>query len=51
MVFEPTNQGDYQPINFGTIKGSDGKDGKNGRDGLSAYEIAVKKGFRGTESE
>lgn len=45
LVFEPTNQNDYQPINFGKIKG------ENGKDGLSAYEIAVKKGFKGTESE
>lgn len=28
-----------------------GKDGKDGRDGLSAYEIAVKNGYTGTEEE
>lgn len=34
--------------------GRDGKDGVNGKDGangLSAYEIAVKQGFKGTEEE
>ncbi len=31
--------------------GTDGKDGADGKDGLSAYEIAVKNGFVGTESE
>mgnify|MGYP003292680253 CR=1 FL=1 len=31
--------------------GTDGKDGKNGTDGLSAYEIAKKNGFKGTEKE
>ncbi|MBQ6944407.1 MAG: hypothetical protein IJN43_08775 [Ruminococcus sp.] len=36
------------------INGTDGKDGTNGKDGangLSAYEIAVQYGFKGTESE
>jgi len=39
------------------INGRDGKDGKNGKDGkdgangLSAYEIAVKQGYEGTEEE
>ncbi|MBQ6945511.1 MAG: hypothetical protein IJN43_14505 [Ruminococcus sp.] len=33
------------------INGTDGKNGINGKDGLSAYEIAVKNGFVGTESE
>ncbi len=31
--------------------GTDGKDGANGENGLSAYEIALKNGFIGTESE
>lgn len=31
--------------------GRDGADGLNGKDGLSAYEIALKNGFVGTESE
>ena len=31
--------------------GKDGKDGIDGKDGLSAYEIAVKYGFEGTEEE
>lgn len=31
--------------------GKDGKDGKDGLNGLSAYEIAVKHGFSGTEVE
>ena len=35
-------------INFGIPVG---KDGNNGTDGLSAYEIAVKNGFEGTEDE
>lgn len=42
LVFEPTNASNYQPINFGKIKGADG---------LSAYEIAVKRGFKGSEAE
>ena len=36
------------------VKGEDyfdGKDGKDGKDGLSAYDIAVKYGFEGTEEE
>lgn len=42
------------------VNGKDGKDGKNGKDGrdgkdgsngLSAYEIAVKQGYKGTEKE
>ncbi|MBQ6944800.1 MAG: collagen-like protein [Ruminococcus sp.] len=31
--------------------GADGKNGTDGKDGLSAYEIALKNGFVGTESE
>ncbi len=31
--------------------GKDGRDGADGKDGLSAYEIALKNGFVGTESE
>lgn len=31
--------------------GVDGRDGTDGKDGLSAYEIALKNGFVGTESE
>lgn len=31
--------------------GADGKDGKDGAEGKSAYEIAVKNGFNGTEQE
>lgn len=37
-----------------TLKGKDGADGKNGadgKDGLSAYEIAIKNGFEGSEKE
>lgn len=36
------------------IDGANGKDGENGtdgKDGLSAYEIALKNGFVGTEQE
>ena len=36
------------------VKGKDyfdGKDGADGKDGLSAYEIAVKYGYKGTEQE
>jgi hypothetical protein len=29
--------------------GKDGKNGTNGKDGLSAYQIAVKRGFKGSE--
>lgn len=53
LVFEPTNAADYQPINIGNLKGKDGKDGVNGRDGkdgLSAYELAKKHGFTGSEA-
>lgn len=59
LVFEPTNTSDYQPINFGKIKGkdgvngkngADGKPGKDGKDGLSAYELAKKHGFTGSEA-
>lgn len=32
-------------------RGEDGKDGKDGADGLSAYDIAKKYGFEGTEEE
>jgi hypothetical protein len=31
--------------------GKDGKNGKDGSDGLSAYDIAVKQGYKGTEKE
>ncbi len=31
--------------------GADGKDGIDGKDGLSAYEIATKNGFEGSEEE
>lgn len=31
--------------------GNDGRDGTDGKDGLSAYEIAVKNGFEGAETE
>ena len=31
--------------------GKDGKDGADGKDSLSAYEIAVKYGYKGTEQE
>ena len=33
------------------LPGVDGKDGKDGAEGKSAYEIAVKNGFNGTEQE
>ena len=33
------------------INGADGKNGIDGKNGLSAYEIALKNGFVGTESE
>lgn len=32
-------------------KPKDGKDGKDGTSGLSAYQVAVKNGFKGTEKE
>ena len=41
----PGNDG-YTPI-----KGTDYFDGIKGADGLSAYEVAVKNGFEGTEQE
>lgn len=31
--------------------GINGKDGADGKDGLSAYEVAVKEGYKGTEKE
>ena len=33
------------------VDGNDGKDGEDGKDGLSAYEIAKKNGFEGSEAE
>lgn len=33
------------------IDGADGKDGINGSDGASAYEIAIKRGFKGSEAD
>ena len=33
------------------IAGRDGKKGKDGHDGLSAYQLAVKRGFKGSEAE
>lgn len=33
------------------LKGQKGETGENGKDGLSAYEIALKNGFIGTEDE
>lgn len=33
------------------LKGKDGADGKDGENGLSAYEVAVKNGYEGTEEE
>lgn len=45
-------QGNYPGQGGGTGEtGGTGKDGKDGKDGLSAYEIAVKNGFVGTEQE
>lgn len=41
LIFEPINAEDAVPVNFGKIKG---------KDGLSAYEIAVKHGYRGSEA-
>lgn len=35
----------------GTVFAKDGEDGKDGKDGASAYEIAQKNGFEGTETE
>lgn len=43
-----TKQEIEEKINSGELKGEAGKDGKNG---LTAYEIAVEKGFIGTETE
>ena len=46
LMFEP-----YK-IKLANLKdGRDGQDGKNGQDGASAYDIAVKYGFKGTELE
>lgn len=42
LIFEPTSADNVKSIDFGTIKG---------KDGASAYEIAVKRGFKGTEAE
>ena len=35
----------------GSFNGKDGQDGKDGQNGQSAYELAVKNGFQGTEAE
>lgn len=45
-------QGSAPPQDGGSGQGGGtGKDGKDGKDGLSAYEIALKHGFAGTEQE
>lgn len=56
MNFEMTmsiDNGNYN-MNLGVteaLKGKDGADGKDGENGLSAYEVALKNGFQGTEQE
>ena len=36
---------------IGSLKGPIGRTGENGRDGLSAYQLAINNGFKGTEKE
>ena len=36
---------------IGSLKGQIGKTGENGKDGLSAYQVAINNGFKGTEKE
>ena len=44
-------QGEQGKQGLPGVDGVDGKDGKDGAEGKSAYEIAVKNGFDGTEQE
>ena len=41
----------YVSNNSEMLRGKEGKEGKQGERGESAYEIAVRKGFKGTESQ
>ena len=36
---------------IGSLKGQAGRIGENGKDGLSAYQVAINNGFKGTEKE
>lgn len=36
---------------IGSLKGPIGRTGENGKDGLSAYQLAINNGFKGTEKE
>ena len=36
---------------IGSLKGQTGRTGENGKDGLSAYQVAINNGFKGTEKE
>ena len=36
---------------IGSLKGQIGKTGEDGKDGLSAYQVAINNGFKGTEKE
>ena len=49
MQFSETKQ--FFDIGFGDTQTIHGKDGADGKDGVSAYEIAVRNGFEGSESE
>ena len=36
---------------IGSLRGQIGRTGENGKDGLSAYQVAINNGFKGTEKE
>lgn len=43
--------GKYLDLRQGNNAGASGRDGIDGSDGKSAYEIAIKHGYKGTEQE
>ena len=51
IYFYINEEGETTKKLVGNFKGLDGQNGINGTNGLSAYEIALKNGFEGTEIE
>lgn len=51
IYFYINEEGETSKKLLGNFKGLDGQNGINGTNGLSAYEIAQKNGFEGTEIE
>ena len=48
---DPFTYDDFTQDQLDALKGDTGEDGDDGDDGLSAYEIAVKNGYAGTEEQ